>query len=240
MSKKIPFVCMDQQKIKFELTMMLMWCVRCAMNSKAHGQRELDQNEMKESAYVMLQDFSRANRTTIDTMAPHNAPSQAWSPPANGEIMINGDVGVGNDGVAGLGFVIRSHIGAVLVAGSKRVNFVTSVVEAEVKACLWDIQLALAKGFTRVVLKSDSSIIVKAFKHVKVLVHIRAIFLHIHRLCLLLESCTRSLVRRDGNRVAHELARISLNNSIDGLYDGFVPPSLQSWVEHEIIFQNRL
>nr|GEW60684.1 putative reverse transcriptase domain-containing protein [Tanacetum cinerariifolium] len=63
-----------------------------------------------------------------DTMAPHNAPSQAWSLLANGEIKINGDAGVGNYGVAGLGFVIRYHTRAVLVAGSRRVNFVTSVV----------------------------------------------------------------------------------------------------------------
>ncbi|GJX00981.1 reverse transcriptase [Tanacetum coccineum] len=200
---------LEQQKGKFELMMMLMWHIWCARNFKAHGQRELDQNEVKESAYVMLQDFSRANQTTTDIMAPHNALSQAWFPPTNGEIKINCDAGVGNDGVAGLGFVIRSHTEAVLVAGSKHVNCVTSVVEAEAKACLWAIQLALAKGFTRVVLESDSSILVEAFKHDKVLVHIRALFLHIHRLCLSFESCTWSFVRRDGNRVTHELARIA-------------------------------
>ncbi|GJS54731.1 reverse transcriptase [Tanacetum coccineum] len=231
---------LEKQKGKFELMMMLMWRIWCARNSKAHGQRELDQNEVKESVCVMLQDFSRANRTTTDTMAPHNAPSQAWFPPTNGEIKINCDAGVGNNGVASLDFVIRSHIRAVLVAGSRRVKFVASVVKAEAKACLWAIQLALAKGFTRVVLESDSSILVEAFKHDKVLVHIRALFLHIHRLCLSFESCTWSFVRRDGNRVAHELARIVLNNSIDGLYDGFMPPSVQSWVEHDINFQNRL
>ncbi|GKG01711.1 reverse transcriptase [Tanacetum coccineum] len=87
-------------------------------------------------------------------MAPHNAPSRAWFPPTYGQIKTNGDAGVGNDGVANLGFVIRSHTGAILVAGSKHVNFATSVVEAEAKACLWAIQLALAKGFTRVVVEA--------------------------------------------------------------------------------------
>nr|GEW06165.1 reverse transcriptase [Tanacetum cinerariifolium] len=43
---------------------------------------------------------------------------------------------LGNSGVAGLGFVVRSHSGSVLVAGSKRVNFVTLVVEPETKAIL--------------------------------------------------------------------------------------------------------
>ncbi|GKA04555.1 reverse transcriptase [Tanacetum coccineum] len=231
---------LEQQKGKFELMLMLMWRIWGARNSKAHGQRELDQNEVKESAHVMLQDFSRANQTTTDIMAPRNAPSQAWSPPSYGEIKINGDAGVGNDGVAGLGFVIRSHSGAVLVAGSRCVKFATSVVEAEAKACLWAVEVALAKGFTRVVLESDSSVLVEAFKHDKVLVHIRALFLHIHRLCLSFESCSWSFVRREGNRVAHELARIALNDSIDGFYDGFVPPSVEPWVEHDVNCQTRL
>ncbi|GJW81899.1 reverse transcriptase [Tanacetum coccineum] len=126
----------------------------------------------------------------------------------------------------GLGFVVRSHSESVLVARSKRVNFATSVVEAEAKAILWAIQVALAKGFIGVALETDSSILVEAFKHDQVLVPIRALFLYIRRLCLLFNSCTLSFVRREGNRVAHELARKASNDSID-VYDGFVPLSIE-------------
>ncbi|GJU41400.1 reverse transcriptase [Tanacetum coccineum] len=148
-----------------------------------HG--DLGQNKVIESAYAMLHDFSRANRATVETMAPHNTPLRTWSAPTHGEVKINSDAGISrNSGVAGLGFVVRSHSGSVLVAGSKRVNFATSVVEAEAKAILWAIQVALAKGFIRVALETDSSILVEAFKHDQVLVPIRALFLHIRRLCL--------------------------------------------------------
>lgn len=133
---------------------------------------------------------------------------------------------------------MRSHIESVLVAGSRRVNFATSVVEAEVKAILWAIKVALTKGFKKVILETDSSILVKSFKHDKVLVHIRALFLHIRRLCLSFDSCTWSFVRREGNRVAHELARRALYDSIDDLYDGIVLPSVELWVQHDVTFLN--
>ncbi|GKC55222.1 reverse transcriptase [Tanacetum coccineum] len=107
------------------------------------------------------------------------------------------------------------------------VNFTTSVVKAEAKATLWAIQVALAKGFTRVVLETHLSILVEAFKHDQVLVPIRALFLHIRRICLSFDSFTWSFVRREGNRVAHELARRAFNDSIDDLYNGFVPLSVE-------------
>ncbi|PWA42143.1 hypothetical protein CTI12_AA441850 [Artemisia annua] len=102
--------------------------------------------------------------------------------------------------LSGLSFVMRSHNGLVLVAGSKRLAFAISVIEAKAKAILWAIQVAQAKGFVRIVLETDSSILVDAFKHNKTLYHIKSFFLHIRHLCLLLDSCTWPFVLRDGNK----------------------------------------
>ncbi|PWA79598.1 hypothetical protein CTI12_AA205230 [Artemisia annua] len=220
---------------KFELMLMLMWRIWCARNSKAHGQGDLDKNIVKQSADGMLQEFSRVNQPTEAFTAPHNAPSRAWSAPTYGVIKINCNAGVlGNNGVSGLGFVMRSHNGLVLLAGSKRLAFTMSVIEAEAKAILWAIQEAQAKGFAKVVLETDSSILVDAFKHNKVLYHIRALFLHIRRLCLLFDSCTWSFVRREGNKVAHELARLAVTDNVDVLYDGYVPLSVQALAQHDV------
>nr|GEV28069.1 blue copper protein-like [Tanacetum cinerariifolium] len=99
-------------------------------------------NKVIESAHTMLQDFSQANQATVVIMAPHNTTLRTWSAPTYGVIIINGDdVVSGNNGVAGLGFVVRSHSGSVLVAGSKRVNYVMLVFEGEANAILWAIQV---------------------------------------------------------------------------------------------------
>ncbi|PWA63698.1 hypothetical protein CTI12_AA350970 [Artemisia annua] len=211
---------------KFELMLMLMWRIWCARNSKAHGQGDLENDKVKEPACGMLQELSRVNRLTEAFTAPHHPPSRAWSAPPYGVLKINCDAGVlGNNGASGLGFIMRCHNGLVWVAGSKRLAFAMSVVEAQVKAILWAIQVAQAKGFARVVLEIDASILVDAFKHNKVLHHIRSLFLHIRRLCLLFDSCTWSFVRHDGNKIAHELDRMALADNVDDLYDGQTDPN---------------
>ncbi|PWA91035.1 hypothetical protein CTI12_AA034120 [Artemisia annua] len=205
------------------------------LGATKESKNDLDKNIVKQSAYGMLQEFSRVNQPTEAFTAPHNAPSRAWSAPTYGVIKINCDAGVlGNNGVSGLGFVMRNHNGLVLLAGSKRLAFTMSVVEAEAKAILWAIQEVQAKGFAKVVLETDSSILVDAFKHNKVLYHIKALFLHIRRLCLLFDSCTWSFVRRDGNKAAHELAGLALTDNVDVLYDGYVPLSVQALVQHDV------
>ena len=107
----------ESKNDKFELMLMLMWRIWCARNSKAHGQGDLDKNLVKQSAYGMLQQFSRVNQPTEAFAAPHNAPSRAWSAPPYGVIKINYDAKVlGKNGVSSLGFVMRGLHGLVLVA----------------------------------------------------------------------------------------------------------------------------
>nr|GEW11032.1 reverse transcriptase [Tanacetum cinerariifolium] len=141
---------------KFELTLMVMWRIWCARNSKAHEQGDLEKNTMRESSYGMLQEFSQVNHQIVALIDPRHAPLRAWSAPSYGVIKINYDAEVlGNDGVSGLGFVMRCHNGLVLVVGCRRVAFSTLVVEAEAKAILWATQMAQAKGFANVVLETD-------------------------------------------------------------------------------------
>nr|GEY61280.1 reverse transcriptase [Tanacetum cinerariifolium] len=98
----------------------------------------------------------------------------------------------------------------VLVAGNRRVAYATSVIAIETNAIFWAIQVAIAKDFRNVILETDSNILVDAFLHNKELLQIRGLFLHIRRLCCSFVSCSWSFVRREGNRVAHELARSAL------------------------------
>ncbi|GJU09940.1 reverse transcriptase [Tanacetum coccineum] len=149
-------------------------------------------------------------------------------------IKLNTDGGISSaNSVAGIGFVMRCDDGSVMVAGSKRVAYASSVIEIEAYAILWAIQVALSKGFMNVILETDSRILVDALLHNKELLHIRGLFLHLRRLCGLFTLCSWSFVRRDGNRVAHELASRALYNQ-DEVYDGFVPASISSWVLKDV------
>nr|GEU32643.1 DNA-directed RNA polymerase subunit beta, chloroplastic [Tanacetum cinerariifolium] len=101
--------------------------------------------------------------------------------------------------------------------------YATSVIVIEPNAIFWAIQVTIAKGFRNVILETDSNIL-DDFLHNKELLQIRGLFLHIRRLYCSFTSCSWSFVRREGKRVAHELARMALYENVDEAYDGFVPP----------------
>ncbi|GKD18308.1 hypothetical protein Tco_1207466 [Tanacetum coccineum] len=95
----------ESKNDKFELTLMVMWRIWCARNSKAHEQGDLKKNKVRESSYGMLQEFSRVNHQTVALIDPHHAPLRAWSALSYGVTKINCDAGVlGNDGVSGCRF----------------------------------------------------------------------------------------------------------------------------------------
>lgn len=200
----------------FELILMIMWRIWNERNSKAHGNEFLEQNKVRESARVMLQNSVLKNRDQRQPTIPHDASLLVWCAPNERVIKINGDAALSSqNGIAGLAFVMRCHRGIVLVAGSRHISFADSVVDVEAKAILWVIQVALSRGCTRVVLETDSHILVDAFRHVKVLMHIRGLFMQILWLCSLFTSCTWSFVRRERNKVAYELARNAFGDRVD-------------------------
>jgi ribonuclease HI len=120
------------------------------------------------------------------------------------------------------------------MVGNRRVAYLTSVIEVETKAIIWAIHVALVKGFKNVILKTDSTIIVVAFLH-NTLLHVWGLFLHVRRLCCSFTSCSWSFVRRDGNQVAHELARKALHDVVDYVHDDFVSPLLNRRVLNDVI-----
>ncbi|GJT69317.1 hypothetical protein Tco_1028603 [Tanacetum coccineum] len=90
----------------FELTLMVMWRIWCARNSKAHEQGDLEKNKVRESSYRMLQEFSRVNHQTVALTDPRHAPLRAWSAPSYRVTKINCDAGVlGNDGVMAISVI---------------------------------------------------------------------------------------------------------------------------------------
>nr|GEZ03537.1 reverse transcriptase [Tanacetum cinerariifolium] len=202
---------------------------QCARNSKAHGGEEIEPNKIKESSRGILEDFNRANAYSKGHSATPNVPTQTlWSPPSNGVIKINTDGGISSgNSIAGIGFLMKYQDGSVLVAGFRQVVYANSVIEIEAYAILWAIHVALAKGFRNIILKTDSSILVDAFLH-KELPHIMGLSLHIRRLCGSFSLCSWPLVRRDENRVAHELASRALYNNVDEVLDGFMSSSINS------------
>ena len=83
-----------------------------------------------------------------------------WKYPADGWIKLNVDgCSKGNPGLAGAGGVIRDHIGT-WIGGFARNIGVCSSMTAELWAIYSGLQLVWDKGFRKVVLESDSRVVV--------------------------------------------------------------------------------
>ena len=109
---------------------------------------------------------------------------------------------------AGIGVVIRDDLGQVMASMSESVHLPSSVDEVETLAAVRAIYFAQEVGFSSIILEGDSERVIKSLRSEK---SSFASFGHlIEDAKVLTESFvdfTVSHVRRQGNYVAHKLAR---------------------------------
>ncbi|XP_075649675.1 uncharacterized protein LOC142620145 [Castanea sativa] len=132
-----------------------------------------------------------------------------WKPPAAGELKANFDGAVFVDtGEAGIGVVIRNEIGEVMAALSEKIALLPSVEILELLAARRAAVFAVELGFQNVIFEGDAEGVIK------VLSQRDAAQSSVGRLVKDFRSIASSLgtfslshIRRQGNNVAHALAR---------------------------------
>ncbi|XP_021721482.1 uncharacterized protein LOC110689043 [Chenopodium quinoa] len=162
--------------------------------------------------------------------------AERWSKPSEGWVKMNVDVGVLGEAGTGLGAIARDSNGVVLCAAVHHVKERWGVKEAEAKAVWCGLQLARDRGIKRVVLESDSLLVVQALRGASAG---RSTF---H---LLIEDITNvaasfddvkwSFVRRNGNRVAHYLAHFQPWDLGQRMWVDHLPNDVIALVANDII-----
>ena len=131
----------------------------------------------------------------------------------------------------GIGVVIRDAQGAVLASLSKILCHIHSPFEVEGLAAASALQLASDLGFQEVILDGDCQVLVLALKHDSDFLSAYGIILDVVRLKA---RCFNKLhyfhVNREGNMVAHGLARFVLNVLYCNVWMKDVPPQFHSLV----------
>jgi ribonuclease HI len=162
-----------------------------------------------------------------------------WKPPVEGRYKVNYDGAIfRNTNEAGLGVIIRNARGEVMGSLCQRVPFPHSIEAVEASAARCAIQFAKDLGLMEIDLEGDSKIVVDAlllsgpcitfYGHI-----IEDIKLIARGLC----SVHFQHVKRDGNNLAHLLAkRARLNKSLEVWLES-VPPELVSKLVLDSSFQ---
>ncbi|XP_021736508.1 uncharacterized protein LOC110703056 [Chenopodium quinoa] len=135
--------------------------------------------------------------------------SNKWIPPPAGIIKLNSNASLCDEGWVGLGVVARDHDGKVLFAAARRIRAWWPPEIAEGKTLLLAVRLARRYGCDNVILESDSQVLINRLSKASVyLSDFDVVLEDILLFSSAFLSFTWSHVKKDGNIVAHHLARL--------------------------------
>lgn len=151
--------------------------------------------------------FSAAPTAHRTRQTPTSIP--AWSPPTSSWYKVNFDGATfDNENNAGFGVVIRNSEGVVMASLSQLVPLPSTVIEVEVLAARPAMELIIELGFDHVILEGYSEILIKALKNGgSELTQFGHLVNDIHFLASKISGFQFSHVHRQGNQIAHSLAR---------------------------------
>ena len=156
-----------------------------------------------------------------------------WSPPAPNIFKINYDGAIFADtNRSGIGVVIHNGDGLVIASLVQPLNQAFKVVEIEVLAASRALELAADIGLDIVILEGDSKVVTQALETEDV--SLAAYGLLIRDACTLARNFSEvsySHTKREGNKVAHGLAKLAANLANCVIWMEEVPPSIYHFVQ---------
>ncbi|XP_021724883.1 uncharacterized protein LOC110692191 [Chenopodium quinoa] len=130
-----------------------------------------------------------------------------WYPPHFGMVKINTDAHVLSGNMAGLGVVCRNYCGKILMIATKKIHY-TDPKCAEFQAIRYALSIARRFNYDNVWVESDALGVINTISHEsRGFSPIFSVYDDIRRDRSLFLSCKFSYVKRNGNTMAHLVAR---------------------------------
>lgn len=172
--------------------------------------------------------------TGSQTPKQQSSAHPGWDPPPEGWIKINVDGAFDVSGRAGIGVVIRDTAGQVLLSAWKMITVGTSAEEIEALAIREGLALASEWENKQAVVESDCLSLVNTLKENRgakstLCFHI----MEIRQLSRSLPDVQFRAVKRERNRVAHELAQLAKRAGHSAMWRTTVPRCVQQLVAQE-------
>ncbi|XP_021767044.1 uncharacterized protein LOC110731501 [Chenopodium quinoa] len=178
------------------------------------------------------QENGRSSRQVCCVNTLHKS-KQMGSPPS-GFIKINTDASVTNEGWVGMGVVARDIEGSVLFAASKRIRAWWSVEVAEAKAITWALNLGSKFGHNNAIVETDCQVIItKLMREERHNTDLDMVLSDAMAQSTRYSSLQWSHVKREGNTVAHNLAKF-IPFDPEQIWFNCVPPTVSHYVRMDI------
>jgi ribonuclease HI len=190
-----------------ELFIIICWALWQRRN-KIRLHQEVDSiNQVGLQAKSYLEEYMSENE--LSKSKPQPALAVRWMPPRKHKYKVNYDGAVFKEtNEAGIGVIVRDSFGLVMASLTQKVRFPHSVPSIEAWAVKRSIQFVLEIGLTEAEFEGDSQTIVAALNDPKPsLAPFGLLITDAKVLASKLQSYSFSHVKRQGNQLAHALAR---------------------------------
>ncbi|XP_048499407.1 putative ribonuclease H protein At1g65750 isoform X2 [Beta vulgaris subsp. vulgaris] len=217
----------------------LAWIVWSARNDWVFNQKSTPHNILIQRAHHLTEEFSSyaAKIYSVRAAVPAASP-KTWVAPPLGVIKLNVDASLAVDGWVGLSTVARTSSGGVLFAATRRVRAHWTAAIAEAKAIDMALRLGKRFGLQDIVVESDcQDVIHRLSQHAIFLADLDVVLSNILASCVCFNSVVWSHVKRDGNFVAHHLARIN-PFGIEQIWENHYPPEVAPYVLMDVLSLN--
>ncbi|XP_075633707.1 uncharacterized protein LOC142606209 [Castanea sativa] len=146
------------------------------------------------------------------------------------------DATLAKDQASGIGVVLRDENGLVLASLAQQLPHLYTPLITEAKVASRALQFAAELGFNRVILEGDCHVLIKALKEGSMFLCTDGLFIEdVLFDANFFNDLRYSHVKREGNKVAHSLARYALEVLCSVVWMEDVPPPSFSVVQCDII-----
>ena len=214
--------------------MVVAWSIWLTRNKSRVNEPCTPLDKIFEAAHLTLSEY-QTKTTPRQPMAP--SVTVKWKPTRSDFYKVNYDGAVLKDsGEAGIGVVIRNEKGEVMGSLAEKIKKPDSVEVLEALAARRAILFATELGLQRVIIEGDSEIVFQAVSEV---CSVCSCIGHIIKDCKsisgLFQTHSFSHTRRQGNAVAHALAKRARKSFPFLVWMESVPPDIAYLVHIDVI-----
>ncbi|XP_010665605.1 uncharacterized protein LOC104882889 [Beta vulgaris subsp. vulgaris] len=168
---------------------------------------------------------------------PVTSPNK-WSSPPPGMVKINADASLEVDGWVGIGVIARNSDGDVLFSASRRIRAYWTPEIAEAKAIAVAVRLGKHFGFKEVIFESDCQVVINRLSSNAIFLSDLDSILHeILSSSTFFSYVAWSHVKRDGNCVAHHLAKL-VPFGVEQIWENHTPMDVAPYVLMDFLSRN--